>query len=146
MLVDDRFDMPLIARLRPAALVVAAGRLVELVDQLLEPAGAQDVDGSPLTADDRDQRSVAAADERDERREVELPADGDLVGHRIASGSVRHALSSPAQKTATPREPSRSKSRRKNSRIRARSRRSASRCSCVSSWAASARTSPSCIK
>ena len=76
--------MPLIARLRPAALVVAAGRLVELVDQLLEPAGAQDVDGSPLTADNRDQRSVAAADERDERREVELPADGDLVGHRIA--------------------------------------------------------------
>ena len=84
MLVDERFDMPLIARLRPAALVVAAGRLVELVDELLEPAGAQDVDGSALTADDRDQRSVAAADERDERREVELAANGDLVGHRIA--------------------------------------------------------------
>src|SRR5436305_12945963 len=84
MLVDDRFDMPLIARLRPAALVVAAGRLVELVDQLLEPAGAQDVDGSPLAADDRDQRSVAAADERDERREVELPADGGRVGRRMA--------------------------------------------------------------
>ncbi len=84
MLVDERFDMPLIARLRPAALVVAAGRLVELVDELLEPAGAQDVDGSPLTADNRDQRSVAAADERDERREVELAANGDLVGHWIA--------------------------------------------------------------
>src|SRR5947209_8049966 len=84
MLVDERFDVPLVARLRPAALVVAPGRLVELVDELLEPAGAEDVDRSALAADDRNQRSVPPTDERDERREEELPADGDLVGHRIA--------------------------------------------------------------
>jgi hypothetical protein len=36
-----------------------------------------------LAAEERDDRALAAADERDERREVELPADPDAVGHRL---------------------------------------------------------------
>src|SRR6185436_1628448 len=84
VLVDERFDVALVASLRPAALVVAARRLVELVDELFEPAGTHDVHGSALPPHDRNQRAVPTADKRHERREVELTADRDLVGNRIA--------------------------------------------------------------
>ena len=86
MLVDERLDVSLVARLRPATLVMPSGRLVELVDELLELSGAQDVDGSTLPADHGDQRSLTTADERDERGKVELPTHSDLVGDRIAEG------------------------------------------------------------
>ena len=39
--LGELVDVALVARLRPAALVVAAGRLVVLVDQLLEAGGAE---------------------------------------------------------------------------------------------------------
>src|SRR5436190_22324968 len=76
-------DVPLVAGLRPAALVVAARRLVELVDELLELARAQDVHGSAFATNDGDQRAVPAPHERDERGQVELPGNRDLVVDRI---------------------------------------------------------------
>src|SRR4029450_11521683 len=41
VVVDELVDVPLEARLRPAALVVPTGRVVELVDELLELPGPQ---------------------------------------------------------------------------------------------------------
>jgi hypothetical protein len=83
MVSRQLLDVALVTGLRPAALVVPARCLVELVDELLELAGAQDVNGPALAAHDGDQRAVAAPDERDERRQVELAADRDLVLDRI---------------------------------------------------------------
>src|SRR6185503_4573243 len=79
MVVDELLDVPLVARLRPAALVVAAGRVVGLLDDLLEPARAQAVEIAALAADEDHQRALAAPDQRDERREVEAAVDLDLV-------------------------------------------------------------------
>ena len=44
---DELLDVPLVARLRPAALVVLPGRLVVVLGDLLEPARAQAVELSP---------------------------------------------------------------------------------------------------
>src|SRR5204863_10117167 len=73
-----------VAGLRPAALVVAPGLLVELLDELLELPGAQTVELAALAADDRDQRPLAAADERHERREVERVTDPHEIRHALA--------------------------------------------------------------
>src|SRR5580765_832250 len=79
VVVDELLDVPLVARLRPAALVVAARRLVVLVDDLLESAGAQAVEVAALAADEDDERSLPAPHQGDERLEVEAAADLDRV-------------------------------------------------------------------
>ena len=79
-------DVPLEPGLRPAALVVAARLLLRVVGDLDEPPVTQAIDVAALAVDDRDERAVAAADERHERREVEGVVDrrgvGDLAGQR----------------------------------------------------------------
>src|SRR6266516_5631054 len=55
VILDELFDVPLVARLRPAALVVPPVLLVELVRQLLEPAAAQPVEIPPLAPHERDE-------------------------------------------------------------------------------------------
>ena len=82
MLVDELVGVALQARLRPAALVVAPRLLLEVVGQVLEAAGAEPVEAPLLAADDEDERALAAADERHERREVEELADLDPVRAR----------------------------------------------------------------
>ena len=72
MLRDELLDVPLEAGLRPAALVVPARHVVRTVDDLVQPPGAEPEQVAALAADDGDDRSLAAADERNERREVEL--------------------------------------------------------------------------
>ena len=75
VLRDELLDVPLVARLRPAALVVPSRLLLGPVDDLLEPAAAEPEDLPALAPDERDERAVVAADERRERREVEAAAD-----------------------------------------------------------------------
>src|SRR2546421_1807885 len=86
MVLDELLDVPLVARLRPAALVVAAGRVVVLLDDLFEPPGAEPVEVASFAADEGDEHAVVAADERHERREVELEVDQGKIGHAIAEG------------------------------------------------------------
>ncbi len=76
-------DVALEARLRPAALVVSARLLLAQVPGLLEPSGPEPVEASPLAVHDRHERAVAAADERRQRREVELALELDPVGHCV---------------------------------------------------------------
>ena len=83
MLADELLDVALEARLRPPALVVLARDLVGPVGDLLEPPARQAESSPALAADDRDDRSFSAADERHERRQVELAADADPVRHRL---------------------------------------------------------------
>ena len=79
MPVDDRLDVPLVVRLRPAALVVTAGDVRRLVRQRDEPALAEPIDVAALASDVRDDRAVPARDEANERRQVELLRDPRLV-------------------------------------------------------------------
>src|SRR5919197_1975368 len=58
--------------------------LVELLDELLEPAGPEPIELSPLPPDDGDQRPFAAADERHQRREVERAPDANEIRHALA--------------------------------------------------------------
>jgi hypothetical protein len=83
VLVDERLDVTLVARLRPAALVVPARLLVELIDELVEPASPKHVHRAALSPHHRHERTVASTDERHERRQIELTSDRDLVGNRI---------------------------------------------------------------
>ena len=114
VVVDELLDVPLVARLRPAALVVAAGRVVGLLDDLLEPAGAQAEEVAALAADEHHQRALAAADQRDERREVEAAADLDRVRHARAQRQrrpevvERRAEDAPAPACRRGRTPARS--------------------------------------
>ena len=115
-------DVPLVARLRPPALVVLPGLLLALVDDLLEPAGAQTEDLPALAADEGDERSVAAADERDERRERRGPC---RAAPRPATGS---ASGSARQKLVERRREHARRPRRRRGRTRRPTRRgSASR-------------------
>jgi hypothetical protein len=72
-------DVPLEPGLRPAPLVVAARLLLAQVRVPLEPAGPEPVDAPPLTVHDRHERAVSAADERRQRRQVEIALDLDPV-------------------------------------------------------------------
>src|SRR3954470_18316595 len=83
MVEGELLDVTLVPRLRPAALVVAARRLIHLACPLLAPAAAELVDVAALTADESDEGAVAAPHERDQRGEVELARDCNLVGHGI---------------------------------------------------------------
>src|SRR5919198_1329522 len=80
---DEVLDVSLVARLRPAALVVPARLLLRAVDDLLEPAGAQSEELAALPADDGHDRAVAAPDERSERRQAERRPDADRVANRL---------------------------------------------------------------
>ena len=83
VVVDELVGVALEAGLRPAALVVSPRLLVEVVGEILETAGAEAVETALLAADDEHESALAAADERDERRQVEKPADLDLVRHHL---------------------------------------------------------------
>ena len=83
VLRDELLDVALESGLRPAALVVAAGNVVGAVHDLFQPSRVEPEQLPALAAHEGDDRALAAADERNERREVELPADPDAVGHRL---------------------------------------------------------------
>src|SRR5581483_5197671 len=93
--VDDRLDVPLVAPLRPAALVVAAGNLGGLVRERDQLAVAEPVDVAALASDVRDEGAVAATDEADERSEVELGRDPRLVLHRQRQGQREEQVVEP---------------------------------------------------
>ena len=71
------------ARLRPPALVVATRDIVAAVGDLDQLSRAHTVEPALLSADHGDERPVTPSDERHERREVELAADADRVGHAL---------------------------------------------------------------
>ncbi len=75
--------MPLVATLRPTALVVLPGLLVIVFRDLLEPSGAETVELSLLAPDDGNDRPVPAAHQWDERRQVEVTADLRAVPDRL---------------------------------------------------------------
>src|SRR5439155_24682131 len=81
VILDELLDVALVARLRPAALVVPARLLVELLFELLEPPSPEPVEIPPLTTDDSYEQALAPPDERHERPQVEHPTDLDPVGH-----------------------------------------------------------------
>src|SRR5207244_11669843 len=68
---DEILDVPLVARLRPAALVVASRLVLGPVDHLLEPARAQPEELTALPTDDGHDRAVSTPDERREWRQAE---------------------------------------------------------------------------
>ena len=115
-------DVPLVARLRPAALVVLARLLLAMVDDSSSRPPRQPVELPAFPADDGHDRALAAADERHQRREIQLAARPSPrpAPARSAAGS-RQRLSSPAANTARPRVPSRSKSSSMKRRIRSKS-------------------------
>src|SRR5919197_90438 len=86
VVLDQLLDVPLVARLRPAPLVVAAWLLVEAFLELLEPAVREPIEVTAFTADEGDQDAFPAADERNERRKVERPPDLDDVGDALTQG------------------------------------------------------------
>src|SRR4051812_9072986 len=77
---DDLVDVALVARLRPPALRVLVRRLLELVLDLLEPSAAQPVELAALAADDGDERALAAAEQPEQRREVQRFREPNVVG------------------------------------------------------------------
>src|SRR5262245_59102634 len=79
---DNVLDVPLVAGLRPAALVVLSGNLLRLVRDLLQASVAQLVDKAALPRDDRDECAVPLAELPDEGREPQLRADLPAVGGR----------------------------------------------------------------
>src|SRR6266516_6663160 len=83
MLPDDVLDVALVASLRPAALVVPPRHVLRLVRALDAPARAQPIDLAALAAHEGHEDAVAATDERDKRREVELLVDRQRVVDRI---------------------------------------------------------------
>jgi hypothetical protein len=81
VLAHLRLDVALIARLRPAPLVVATGLLLGVISKILEAASAQAVEMAELAADHDDERPLAAPDQRHERSQVQHAADLDLILH-----------------------------------------------------------------
>ena len=100
VLGDELLEVPLVPRLRNAALVAAARLVLRSVDDLLEPPRAKAKDLAALAADERDDRAVVAADELRERREVEAAADVHVVRRptrrREAAGRSRRTRTRPA--------------------------------------------------
>src|SRR5204862_4940901 len=81
--LDDLVDVPLVAALRPPALVVPSRHVFRLVGNLDELAAFQAEHLGPLTADGGHEDAVAPPDEPGKRREVELAADLDGVANRL---------------------------------------------------------------
>jgi hypothetical protein len=86
MLANLRLDVALVARLRPASLIVLARLLLGVVGQILEPASAQAVEVPPLATDHDDEGALPAPDERYERSQVEPSPDVDLVRNGFGEG------------------------------------------------------------
>ena len=84
VIAGELVDVPLVASLRPAALVVTSRLLLGQVRERLEPAVRELEEQAALAVDDGDDRSLAAAEQRNERREVEVRADAHAVRHRLA--------------------------------------------------------------
>ncbi len=81
--MDEGFDVALVVRLRPAALIVASRLLLGVVGERGEPPALQEIQLPLLPADQRHERTLPATHERHERREVEGPADLDFVGDGV---------------------------------------------------------------
>ena len=92
MLLDEVLDVPLEAPHRPAAWSWLAGLLLVVVGNVLEAGLRAAGRTALLAADHRDERALAAAHERGERRQVELPADLDLVGDRLGQQRRRQEV------------------------------------------------------
>src|SRR5881392_736283 len=84
MIARELVYVPLEARLRPASLVVPAGLLLGQVGERLQTAVRQPEQETPFAVDQRDDRPVAAPQQRDERLEEKVGADADAVGHGLA--------------------------------------------------------------
>lgn len=82
VLVDQLLDVPGVASLRPAALVVAARLLVEVVGEQIEIAARKQPYLSLLTPDGDDNDLAAAARDRHEWRQVEPSANPAGIRHR----------------------------------------------------------------
>ena len=102
MILDELLDVPLVARLRPAALVVAARLLVEQLLEFLQPPVRQAIEVAALPADGRNDHAVAAADEGHQRGEVERLADLDEIGHALAQGQRHPESIEPCAKESKP--------------------------------------------
>ena len=84
VIAGELVDVPLEARLRPATLVVTSGLLLGQIRERLEPSVHEPEEQTALAVDDGDDRSLAAAEQRNERPEVEVGADAHAVRHRLA--------------------------------------------------------------
>src|SRR5436189_2740954 len=84
--LDELLDVPLVARLRPPALVMPAVLLIELICDRLETSGEQSIQLALLAADDGDDRPVHPRDEGNERSEIELTSRANAVGDRLGKG------------------------------------------------------------
>ena len=111
MLANLRLDVALVARLRPASLVVPARLLLGVVGEILEPASAQAVEVPELAADHDDEGALPAPDERHERSEVERSSHVDLVGDGFRQREAcARCCRARTEKIASPCAPSRSNS------------------------------------
>src|SRR6266542_1649348 len=84
VVLNQLLDVPLVARLRPAALIVAARLLVEPLLQLFEPAVPQPVEVPALAPDKGDEHALARADQRHERSEIKRARDLGYVRNAVA--------------------------------------------------------------
>ena len=113
VLLGEVLDVALEARLRPAPLVVPAGRLLGAVGELLQAPAPQRETLALLAADDGHERSLAAADERHERaRAGSRPRPGSCRAPTPAAARCSRRCRGPPTKTASPCAPSRSNSSR----------------------------------
>ena len=83
MALDDLVDVPPVARLRPAPLVVPSRHGLRLVRDLHQLRALQAVHEPALAADVGDERRLTMADEPGERRQIQLGGDRHGVGDRI---------------------------------------------------------------
>ena len=86
VIAGELVDVSLEACLRPATLVVTSGLLLGQIRERLEPSVHELEEQTALAVDDGDDRSLAAAEQRNERPEVEVGADAHAVRHRLAQG------------------------------------------------------------
>ena len=83
VLLDELLDVALVARLRPATLIVLPGLDLGVIRDLLESTGMQAVELAALSSDDDHQRAFPPADEGNERRQIELAPDLGVVRDRL---------------------------------------------------------------
>ena len=102
MFVDELLDMPLIPRLRPAALVVLARRLVVVLGDLFQPSAAQPVELTLLATDDGHDRPVSPSDQRRERRKEEVTSDLRAVVDRRRQGERPPRVVEPGREHGEP--------------------------------------------
>ena len=86
MLAHLCLDVALVARLRPASLVVPALLLLGVVGEILEPPAPKTVEAAALAPDDDDESALPAADQRHERGQVERAPHAHVVRHGLREG------------------------------------------------------------